>query len=176
MSKSSKEQIGLDEKKVIEELERNSKKSIDKIGRDCGFSRQKVWRVIKRLEKNKTIWGYHAVIDNDKLGLQQYYILIKRTTKPFSKEYLDLVSKRKIESEVAKDGIIVDSVLYVNGAFDWIHVIRASNILKVKKYCEVLNNACTGFISDIKVLEEMFPIVKNNVGNPNVKELEEMFL
>ena len=56
MPKSSKDQIDADEKKIIKELQKNSKESIDKIAKKCGFSRQKVWRVIKRLEKNKTIW------------------------------------------------------------------------------------------------------------------------
>ena len=52
MPKSSKEHIDLDEKKVIGGLEKNAKESIDEIAKNCGFSRQKVWRVIKRLERN----------------------------------------------------------------------------------------------------------------------------
>jgi len=51
---------------VIEQLQRNSNESIDKIAKTCGFSRQKVWRIIKRLENNKTIWGYTAVPDKEK--------------------------------------------------------------------------------------------------------------
>ena len=90
MPKTSKEQITNDEKKILRELQKNSKESIDKLVKKCGFSRQKVWRIIKRLENNKTIWGYHAVVDDNKIGLQQYFILIKRTNKPFSKEYIDL--------------------------------------------------------------------------------------
>ena len=90
MSKYSKEQIDLDEKKVIRELEKNAKESIDKIAKNCECSRQKVRRIIKRLEKDKTIWGYHAVVDDNKIGLQQYFVLIKRTNKPFSKEHIDL--------------------------------------------------------------------------------------
>ena len=64
MPKNSREQIDADEKKVIKELQKNSKESSDKIAKKCGFSRQKVWRIIKKLEKNKTIWGYFAVVDN----------------------------------------------------------------------------------------------------------------
>jgi len=56
MPKSSRKQIDNDEKKILRELQKNSKESIDKIAKKCGFSRQKVWRIIKRLEKNKTIW------------------------------------------------------------------------------------------------------------------------
>ena len=42
MPKSSKEQIDFDEKKVIKELQKNSKESIDKIAKKCGFSRKQV--------------------------------------------------------------------------------------------------------------------------------------
>jgi len=69
MPKSSKKQIDDDEKVVVQKLQKNSKESIDKIAKKCGFSRQKVWRIIKRLEKNKTIWGYHAIVDNKKITL-----------------------------------------------------------------------------------------------------------
>ncbi len=41
MAKSSKKQIDQDEKRVIEQLQRNSNESIDKIAKTCGFSRQK---------------------------------------------------------------------------------------------------------------------------------------
>ena len=51
MPKTSKEQIADDEKKIIRELQKNSKENIDKIAKRCGFSRQKAWRIIKRLEK-----------------------------------------------------------------------------------------------------------------------------
>ena len=71
MSKSSIKQIELDEKKVMNALQRNARGSIDKIAVDCGFSRQKVWRIIKRLEENKTIWGHYTVIDDEKLGLKR---------------------------------------------------------------------------------------------------------
>ena len=176
MSKSSKEQIDLDEKKVIRELENNSKENIDTIAKKCGFSRQKVWRVVKRLEKNKTIWGYHAVVDDNKIGLQQYFVLIKRTNKPFSKEHIDSIIKRVIKPEIAKMGIIVENVSYVHGAFDGIHVIRASNVVQVKKYCEILNKLSKGYISDMKILEELFPIEKNGIVNPNIEELKDIFL
>ena len=57
MTKSSRKQTDNDEKEVIRELQKNSKESIDNIAKNCGFSRQKVWRAIKRLEKNNTICG-----------------------------------------------------------------------------------------------------------------------
>jgi len=176
MPKNSKEQITDDEKKIIHELQKNPKENTDTIAKKCGFSRQKVWRAIKRLEKNKAIWGYHAVVDDNKIGLQQYFVLIKRTTKAFSKEHIDSIIKREVESEIAKMGIIIENVSYVHGAFDGIHIIRASNVIQVKKYCEILNELSKGYISDMIILEELFPIEKNGIVNPNIEELKDIFL
>jgi DNA-binding Lrp family transcriptional regulator len=176
MAKSSKEQIDADEKKILWELQKNSKENIEKIAKKCGFSRQKVWRVVKRLENNKTIWGYHAVVDDNKIGLQQYFVLIKRTNKPFSKEHIDSIIKRVIQTEIAKMGIIIENVSYVHGEFDGIHIIRASNVVQVKKYCEILNELSKGYISDMIILEELFPIEKNGIVNPNIEELKDIFL
>ena len=176
MAKSSKKQIEADEKKVIRELEKHSNEHIEKIAENCGFSRQKVWKIIKRLEKNKTIWGYHAVVDNKKIGLQRYLILIKRSNKPFSKEHMDSIIKGKIKSETSKMGIIVDSTSYVHGSFDGFFEIRASDVKQVKRFCEALSNLSKGYISDMEILEELFPIEKNGIANPNIEELKDMFL
>ncbi len=176
MPKSSKEQIDADEKRILWELQKNSKENVDTIAKRCGFSRQKIWRVIKRLERNKTIWGYRAVVDDNKIGLQRYFVLIKRTAKPFSKEYIDSIIKRKIKTEIAKIGIIVENVSYVHGEFDGFYEIRASNVVQVKKFCETLNKLSKGYISDMKILEELFPIEKNGIVNPNIEELKDIFL
>ena len=68
MPKSSKTQIDKDEKKVIHELQKNAKESIDTIALRCNFSRQKVWRIIKRLEKKGLIEMDEQEIRLTKLG------------------------------------------------------------------------------------------------------------
>jgi DNA-binding Lrp family transcriptional regulator len=68
MSKSSKDQIEQDEKKILSELVKNSKENIDTIAKHCGFSRQKAWRLIKQLEEKKLIWEYTAICDDQKIG------------------------------------------------------------------------------------------------------------
>jgi len=52
----------------------------------CGCSRQKIWRIIKKLEEDKTIWGYAAIVNEEKQGLKSYIILIKRTTLPIDEK------------------------------------------------------------------------------------------
>ncbi|MFA5103327.1 MAG: winged helix-turn-helix transcriptional regulator, partial [Candidatus Thermoplasmatota archaeon] len=55
-----------DEKKVLSEMIKNSKENIDTIAKNCRFSRQKAWRMIKDLEKDSIIWGYTTVFNEEK--------------------------------------------------------------------------------------------------------------
>ena len=53
MPKSSRKQIGEDDKKFLKVLQKNSGDSIENIAKNCGFSKQKVGRIKKRLEKTR---------------------------------------------------------------------------------------------------------------------------
>ena len=88
MPKISASQINIDEKKVMAELQKNSNETIDVLAKRCNFSRQKVWKIIKKLERDKTIWGYHAVVDTEKFHQKNYILLIK-------KSFLECVSNMK---------------------------------------------------------------------------------
>ena len=172
MPKNSREQIDADEKKVIRELQKNSKESIDKIAKRCGFSRQKVWRTIKRLEKNKTIWGYYAVVDNEKLDMKRYIMLIKRSNKPIGdaiNKMIDLTMHCK-EEEIDVD-VICSS--YLHGQYDWMLIFTASNIKNAKKFSELLTKEYQHMISEINLLEDIFPVKKCGMVNPDLEKFRE---
>ena len=173
MPKSSKEQIDNDEKEIIRELQKNSKESIDKIAKTCGFSRQKVWRIIKRLEKEKTIWGYTAIADDSNRGLTQYTVLIKRTSLPFTEEIANTVINRKIENLVPSSKVRIENSYYVHGEYDWIITFTAENIRQAKKFCEIMNSIYQGHIKELHLLETMFTIQKQGILNPETHKLKE---
>ena len=175
MPKRSKKQIDEDEKKVIAELKKNSGGSIEDIAKNCGFSRQKVWRIKKRLEENRTIWGYYAVADNDKLNVKKYIILLKRTNKPFSEKTIDKLVTGEIRKVMEKLGVNIEDNLYVHGSYDWVFSITASHIKQVKNFSEVFHTMFKDHISDVQILEVVFPIEKCGFDNPNAKELREYF-
>ena len=177
MPKSSKEKIMDDERKVIRELKKNAKESIDSIGKNCDFSRQKVWRIIKRLEENGTIWGYSSVINDEKMNQKRYFILFKRTSKPVPKEKIEIITKRKLKEASRKIGIGVESSYFIHGDYDWLVCITASSIKEVKIFLNLFSTYFSdGFISDYQVLEVIFPIEINGIINPNTKEIEEYFI
>jgi len=172
MPKSSKKQIDEDEKKVIRELQRNSKESIDKIAKKCGFSRQKVWRVIKRLEKNKTIWGYYAVVDGEKLDLKSYLLLIKKTNEPLG-DVADKIISRGLKQKANEIGVNISCSDYLHGNYDWAICFSAAGIKQAKKFCELVNNTYQNHISETHLLERIFPVTRCGIDNPEAWKLKE---
>ena len=173
MTKSSKEQIEEDEKKVIQQLGDNAKESIDEIAKRCGFSRQKVWRIIKRLEKERTIWGYTAIVDGEKQGLNNYIVLIKKTNLPINEKLADKIIGRQLEELVPNTKVRVETTSYVHGVYDWIISFTAEDIKQAKKFCEIINRIYQGYIAELHLLETMFSVRKQGILNPEVNKLKE---
>lgn len=163
-----------DEKKFLRIIQKNSRGSFDSIAKKCGFSRQKLWRIKNRLEEDKTVWGYHAVVDDEKLDLKRYLILIKRTNNPLSTKQLDIITG-KFKQETSELGVNIESNFYLHGSYDWFLDITAENIIQVKKFIEVFNRLLTGVASDIQIQEVIFPVAINNFTNPDLDQIKDFF-
>ena len=174
MPKSSKEQIDADEKKVVRELQKNSKESIGMIAKNCGFSRQKVWRVIKRLEKNKTIWGYPAVVDDEKFDVTRYIMLIKRSSQPLG-DAINKITNLIAEKRGREIGIDVLSVGYIHGRYDVAIVFTAKDIKHAKKFSEILVAEGANLISEVELMEYIFLLREGGITNPEIKKFKEFF-
>ena len=175
MVKNSLKQIKLDEKKIIQELSKNANKSINDIAKSCHFSRQKVWRIIKNMEKNNTIWGYVAVIDSDKLNKKRFIMLMKRTNKPISKEIVNHILTREIAYKVKKWGVEFLNSTYLNGNYDYMITFIAKNIKDAKKVVELYYLLYPGFISEIDIQEELFSVQRNGINNPEIDKFQNFF-
>ena len=123
MPKNGKISIEADERKVIDQLLKDSRQSPHEIAKRLGFSRQKVWRIIKKLEKDKIIWGYTTVIDENSIECNTYYALVK--SKGLLYEVVDKLVKRIQEKNSEKMGIKLLGVVYINGTFDWLVIFSA---------------------------------------------------
>jgi len=174
MPKSSRKQINEDEKKLLRILRQNSEDSIERIAKNCGFSRQKVWRIKKRFEKDKTIWGYPAVVDDKKLDRTRYVMLVKRSSQPVGNavnKIIDLTMPKKGE----EIGVDVLSCGYLHGKYDWILVITAKDIKHVKKFSEILIREFQHIISEVEIMEYIFPIKEGGITNPEIEKIREFF-
>ena len=175
MAKNSIRQIEADEKKILDELSRNANKSVNEIAKTCKFSRQKVWRIIKTLERNHTIWGYVAVVDEEKIDKKGYVFLVKRNNKPLDDALIEKIVSRELKKKASKGDIQIINSIYTNGTFDWILRFIAPNIKHAKGFVEDFNKLFYGFLSESFLLEEMFNTEKCGIGNPEVEKIREFF-
>ncbi|MCJ7570892.1 MAG: Lrp/AsnC family transcriptional regulator [Candidatus Thermoplasmatota archaeon] len=176
MPKSSVKQIDQDEKRIIEELRKNANKSINDIAKSCGFSRQKVWRVIKNLEEKKLIWGYTTVFDDEKIGKKHFIIMIKRTMERLDDETLDKIISTETEELAKKFGVCIESSAYIHGEYDWMLTITADDIKQAKQFSELLLTMYHSGAKNIIILQTMFFIRKNYLLNPDKEKLKQFYV
>ena len=174
MPKSSLKQVKKDELKIIRELKKNANQSINDIAKKCGFSRQKVWRAIKNLEKNDIIWGYTAIVDDLKLDRKKYFILIKRASKPLT-DMIDKIILRVLKEKSEELDIEIITGTLTNGTYDFICCFNAPDIINAKRFLENLNKVFGSMISKIDLIEELFCIQNCGIENPNREQLKEFF-
>ena len=173
MSKSSQVKIDEDTRLIIEEIQKNANKSINEIANKLNFSRQKVWRIIKNLEKNNTIWGYTAIIDEEEQGLTHYMLLIKRTLLPIDKKLGDLIISKNLGEFVPNEKVIIEHSYYTHGSYDWVIGFKTDNIKNAKLFCEIFNKLYQGYIKRYELLQIMFPIRVQGILNPEVEKFNQ---
>ncbi len=168
MAKSSDEQIEQDERKVLEALEQNANESIDTIAKKCGFSRQKVWRIIKNLENDKVIWGYTAITDENKFNFHHYILLLKRSNMPLDESLKKEVVFEKID-EYLPGKVKIDDIYYTNGRYDLVITFYAHDLVDAKRFYEAVLNRNPKMLQDHIMLDTIFPIRKKTFKNPKIK-------
>lgn len=169
MAKTSLKNQKEDEKQIISELIRNGNAHIDDIAKKLGFSRQKVWRFKKRLEKNKAIWGYTAVVDPEKTGTK-YFVFIKWNAQQMDKDTLNILSKGNIDSEFS-----IDSSSFIHGMFDWLFIVSVKDVVELKKFCNSLHVTFPRRISEIQTAEVLVPVRVHSIDNPSSEKIFDFY-
>lgn len=172
MARRSAQQIEEDEQKIIRELQKNARGSIDSIASKFKFSRQKVWRIIKRLEETKKIWGYYAVVDNEQLNRKRFIVLIKRSTEPLD-DAVSKILKLTMHDLGEKIGVNVECSSYLHGKYDWMFVITARDMKSAKRFSNLITREYHLWISEVHIMEDIFSVKKCGMINPNLGKLKE---
>lgn len=167
MVKSSKEKIHEDEIKILEKLTKNSNESIDMIAKHCGFSRQKVWRIIKQLEMSHMIWGYTAIVDLEKQNLQKYMMFFKRSMQTFDKKSSEEINLDSILNDYLKIGIRIESSYYIHGEYDWVIIFITKNLIQAKKFVSLITSKYPGLIEKIHLARVLYSPRDHHIINPH---------
>jgi len=176
MPKRSRDDVEADINKIVKIFQSDARISFNDLAEKTGFSRQKIWRIIKSLEKNKTIWGYTTIIDHKKLGLKQYVIMLKRKHGALVGKQLEKLVNRSIKKQIGKLGVFIETSYYTNGEYDWISIASAESIFQMKKYAEFIIKQSGDILSDVKIVEILFPLEINNIENPKKEGIMDFFV
>jgi DNA-binding Lrp family transcriptional regulator len=172
MVKVSKDQMNRDEKRILADLQKNAYENLDAMAKRIGFSRQKIWRIMKKLEKNHMIWGYTTVTDNEKNELHHFTLLIKRSSRQLYEKSVDNITSRKLEEQVAEFGLTIESSYYVHGEYDWVITFTAPDLLQAKKMSDAVSALHPGVIEKTALLETLFFVKNHYILNPEPAKLK----
>jgi Lrp/AsnC family leucine-responsive transcriptional regulator len=166
MIKSSKEQMQKDATRVLAELQKNSNKNIDRIAKSVGFSKQKVWRIIKQLEEERFIWGYSAITDAKKQDLEKYILFFKRSSLPFNEKTAEEMNVNGMFNDYSKLGIAIETSYYIHGEYDWVIIFTAKDIIYAKKFVNLMQNRYPGLIEKIQLARVLYTPRDHYIINP----------
>jgi DNA-binding Lrp family transcriptional regulator len=173
MAKTSRKQMDKDEKKVMAELEKDSNESLDALAKRLKFSRQKTWRIIRRLERNRTIWGYTAIVDDESRSLKGYVLMLKRSSKPMDEKTMDTFVSESLQELASGIGVSLENIYFVQGEYDWILTFAAPDIMQAKKFCETLLTSYPGVFMQMSLVETLVTVRKHHIANPNATKLKD---
>ena len=173
MAKNSKDQEIINETKIVKELRKNAKMSIETIAKNVGISRQKVYRIIKHLEETHMIWGYTAIIDEYQQGLQKFILLLKRTNRPLEKNTVDTIARSRLDHMYLDLGISIESSYYLHGEYDWAIVFTTEDLRHAKKFANLLVENYPGVITKMNLMQILFAGREHHVFTPHPDKLAE---
>jgi Lrp/AsnC family transcriptional regulator, leucine-responsive regulatory protein len=172
VAKINEEPLPKDELQVLTILEEHAKETVDEIARQCGFSRQKVSRIIKDLEQKKIIWGYSAVIDNKKENREKFILFIKRTQISHDPKDIDEIIDNLL-ARIKKDlEVTMISSYRIHGEYDWVMIFTAHDIVHAKKFSQSIMDKFSGK-QTIHISQVLFTVRENYIRNPNTTEMKD---
>lgn len=175
MSRSSKDTIKKDERELMKILETNGHMSLDALSKKAGFSRQKAWRLVRRLEQSKTVYGYHALIDRSKIGEKKFFVLIRLSMEPIDALTMASLTKDELQKKAEKYGVSIDALYFVQGRYDFCMSMIAEGIIPVKKFCYQVLIRTIKQIKTIEFLDELVTIKEDGIMHPGRDKIKEFF-
>ncbi|MEF8847750.1 MAG: Lrp/AsnC family transcriptional regulator [Candidatus Thermoplasmatota archaeon] len=172
MARKSREEIRKDELEVLKKLSEDAKQSPNEISNKCGFSRQKAWRIIKKLENTKEIWGYTTITDEEKSDQNIYITMIQGKTP--DKKFVEKMSEDLKEKKPKKDlDVDIVEIFLLHGGFDWLIMYTAKDIRHARKFSGYLEKKYGEIFEKIELLEEIFPLIKAGKVNPRLDKIKQ---
>lgn len=132
--------LDLKDKKLLYELDLNSRQSFGDIGKKIGLSKNSVKNRIDNMKQEVLIKQFHTVVDISKLGFISFrlYIKLRNVTSEKQNEIIEFLKKKDI----------VTWIVSIEGKYDLGALILAKTIKEMNLLWVELNSKYTNFIED----------------------------
>lgn len=156
--------------RIIEALLLDPTKSMREIAKNLNSYRQTLWRKKKKMEEENQIWGYTAVIDEEKQGKVTFLVLMK--TKPMMREMAEILVRRVKCNEPAKMNIRLIDLFQVNGEYDWVLRFSAPDHATARTYFDTLRAVYVDYLLEKPVLVNVnFILMAEGKRNPEIDKV-----
>ena len=107
--------LDVKERKILYQLDIDSRQSFRSIGRKVGLSKDVVSSRVKKLQKNGVIWQFYPIINPMRMGYTwlRLYFVFQYTTLKVRKQIIDYFVKQKIVSIVVRTEGQFDVVVFI---------------------------------------------------------------
>jgi len=154
--------------KILTVLSQNARASSEEIAKKVRLTRQTVNRILKKLQKEKILWGYAPIFDREEFGKKIFILLVKLKISEDPKKFLELV-KDDQQTQFNQDSNFILTA-YTHGNYDFIIMLPADNTIEVKKITNILMSRYRKYFDDVKTLEIITLFREASIVNPNFKQ------
>ena len=121
--------------KILSVIEKNSKISIKDLAIVLGEPEEEVAKAIYEMESDKTICGYHTIINWDKTNREKVVALIEVRVTPQRGHGFDHIAERIYNFPE------VDTVYLMSGAYDFCVMLEGKTLKQVSAFVKALQKA-----------------------------------
>jgi len=172
MAKSSRRKVQDDKEKILRIMIKDAGLDLGELAKEAKFSRQKLWRILKSLEKEKAFWKKTILADPTFFGLKRYFIMMGLNTSLNGFRLNDRFVK-----EMEKQELMLENAHFINAPHvcDLVMTVWAKDLVHARKVCGVVDKLDDGAaVAEVMVCEEIFPFMINTVPNPDTETLKEL--
>jgi uncharacterized protein with GYD domain len=120
------------------------------------------------------IWGYTAIVDEQKQGLQKYLLLLKQSNLPIEKKSADDITYNRLENMYLEMGITMEDSYYLHGEYDWAIIFTTDDLRNAKKFTDILIRNYPGIITKFSLIRILYAQREHHIKNPDPSKLTEM--
>jgi len=158
---------------VVNCLLEDPTQGMSKIAEKTSMHRRTAWQIQKDLEKDTTIWGYTAVIDERKINHVLYVLQFR--TKPFTKDFADLIIQRLTSGEPMKQGVRILDIYFMNGPYDVFIKFSAPDHATARGYYENLRSVYKDHFLEAPLVSDVnFSLIQGGKLNPELQKIYDL--